>query len=91
MHDVLHRHACLHACVKLSYVARKTFCVDDYEHLDTIWAHDAKDKVGTSGSSGGSSMLIIYLGLQVFPLISDMLAWVAASPSSKDNRGGKQL
>eukprot|EP00730_Choanoeca_flexa_P003265 TRINITY_DN11347_c0_g1_i7.p1 TRINITY_DN11347_c0_g1~~TRINITY_DN11347_c0_g1_i7.p1 ORF type:complete len:443 (+),score=54.52 TRINITY_DN11347_c0_g1_i7:139-1467(+) len=23
----------------------KTFCVDDYEHLDTIWAEDAKEKV----------------------------------------------
>lgn len=26
-------------------VGSKTFCVDNYEHLDPLWAVDAKDKV----------------------------------------------
>jgi hypothetical protein len=26
-------------------VGSKTFCVDNYEHLDPLWAADAKDKI----------------------------------------------
>lgn len=34
-------------------VGSKTFCVDAYEHLDPLWAADAKDKVCSFGEVGG--------------------------------------